>query len=138
MLGDALEWAPSSKRGWAPVTRADHDGQFVGSVHALDVKGGVGLGIALGLGLGQHLVKGLARRGHAAENEVAGAVQDAQAGVDPVGRQAVAQGAHQGDASAHRGLERYARLALAARRLEDLHPVVGQQGLVGRGHRPCP
>ena len=64
--------------------------QLVRGVDAVDVEGGVGLGVAQALRLGQHvgeLAPGLAHRG---QDEVAGAVEDAVDAQDPVGHQPLA------------------------------------------------
>ena len=94
-----------------PVRQAHEDGQLVGRVDPFHVQGGIGFGEPLGLGLGQGLGIGGAASGHLGEDVIGGAVQDAEQLQDPVGGQPLAQGQDDGDAAAHRGLER------------DLHPL---------------
>ena len=65
--------------------------QLVRGVDAVDVEGGIGLGVAQALRLGQHvgeLAPGLA---HGGQDEIAGAVEDAVDAQDPIGHQALAQ-----------------------------------------------
>ncbi len=81
------------------------DGQLVGGVGAVDVEGRVGLGVAAPLGLGQRLGVALALLGHARQDEVAGAVEDALQRQDLVGGQALGQGGDDRHAAGDAGLE---------------------------------
>lgn len=40
-----------------PKARGAEDGELVGGIDALDIEGGIGLGVAQGLGLGQDVAK---------------------------------------------------------------------------------
>ncbi|KAF5293037.1 hypothetical protein FQA39_LY19380 [Lamprigera yunnana] len=81
-----------------------HQGDFVRGVHAFDVEGGVGLGIAQALGFFEHHVKVQALVAHFGQDEVGGAVDDAGDPLDLVGRQPLAQRFDDGDATGHRRL----------------------------------
>jgi hypothetical protein len=81
------------------------DRKLVRGIDALDVEGGIGLGIALGLRLAQHIGKVGAGVLHGGEDVIAGAVEDAVDPLDPVGRRAFAQALDDRDAARHRRLE---------------------------------
>ena len=81
------------------------DGRLGPGVEALDVGGGVPLGVAQLLGLGQGLAVAGALLGHAGEDEVGGAVDDAHDAADVLARQRLAQRAQDRDATGDRGLE---------------------------------
>ncbi len=66
------------------------DGDLVSRIGALHVGGGIGLGVAQPLGLGQHLGVGGPLVGHAAEDVVGGAVDDAAHPLDAVAPRATA------------------------------------------------
>ena len=109
------------------------DGQFLGRIAAIDVHGRVGLGIAALLGFGQGRgIVGIVFL-HLREDEIARAVKDSVDRLDLVGDQALAEGRDDGDASGHGGLEGD-RAALLSRPIEQLRPMFGQEGLVGRDH----
>ena len=98
--------------------------QLVRGVDAVDVEGGVGLGVAQGLRLGQHvgeLAAGLAHRG---QDEIAGAVEDAEDALDPIGRQPLAQRLDDRDAAGDGGLE----AELGAGALGDAAPARRRDG----------
>ena len=104
-------------------------GQLVGRVHAVDIEGRVGLGIAKLLRLGQHVGEIAAGLAHGGQDIVAGAVQDAVQAGDPVAGQPLAQRPDNRDAAGHRGLisQRYASgLGLC----RQIGAVMGQQRFV--------
>src|SRR5450830_1614010 len=107
-----------------------HQGGLVGRIHAFDVEGGVGLGVAQALGLFEHHFKVQALVTHFGQDEVGGAVDDAGDPLDGVGGQAFAQRLDDGDAPRHGGLEGHHH-ALGRSGREDLGAMHGQQGLVG-------
>ncbi len=109
------------------------DLELVGRVEPLDVQRGVRLRVAVGLRLLQDLREVASLVGHLGEDVVAGAVDDAEGGAHAVGDQAVLHRADQRDAARHRGLEPQ-HDPVAPRLLEQLGPVVGEQGLVGGHH----
>src|SRR5262249_643258 len=76
-----------------------------GGVAAGDIQRGVGFGKPLVLGFFQRLLVGPAVAGHSGEDDVAGAVDDADEGVDAIGGQATDQGVDDGDAAAGAGFE---------------------------------
>ena len=75
-----------------------------GGVVALDVGRRVGLRVAEALGLGEGVGELGAGGVHLVQDEVGGAVDDAQHPGDPVAGQAVADGAQDGDGPGHGGL----------------------------------
>mgnify|MGYP006164680737 CR=1 FL=1 len=77
-----------------PEGQAGDDRRLGRGVVALHVGGGVTLGVPQGLGLGQRLGEGLPRLGHAGEDEVGGAVDDAEHPRDPVAGEGLPQGPH--------------------------------------------
>src|SRR4029077_11465715 len=70
---------------------AGQDGELVGGVDAVDVEGGVSLGIAQALRIGEHVGELAATLAHRGQDVVAGAVEDAVDPLDAVGGQAFAQ-----------------------------------------------
>jgi hypothetical protein len=104
----------------------------VRGVHAFDVEGRVGLGVAQALRLFQHHVEVQPLVAHLGQDEVGGAVDDAGDPLDAVGRQALAQRLDDRDAAGHGGLEGHHH-ALGVRG-EDLGAMHGQQRLVGGDH----
>ena len=109
------------------------DADLPAGVVAVHVGGGVLLGIAVGLGLLQGLIKGQARLDHPGEDVVGGAVEDAGDLVQLIGRQAGGEGAQDGDAPAHAGLEQVADPVLLGQ-LQQVIAVGGHQLLVGGDH----
>ena len=109
------------------------DGELVRGIDALDVEGRIGLGVAQGLRLFQHVVERRPLVAHLAEDEVAGAVDDAGQPLDTVRGEALAQRLDDGNAARHRRLERDHH-ALGLRRGEDFVAVLGDQVLVGGDH----
>ena len=75
-----------------------------GGVVAFDVGRGVGLGVAEALGLGEGVGELRAGGVHLVQDEVGGAVDDAQHAGDAVAGQAVADGPQDGDGAGHGGL----------------------------------
>ena len=106
------------------------DGQLVGGVDAVDVEGGIGLGVAQPLRLGQHVGELAAVVAHGGQDVVAGAVQDAGDAADAVGGQAFAQGLDDGDAAGDCGLEGQGDAGGLGLRCQG-RAVYGEQGLVG-------
>ena len=99
-------------------------------VLAVDVLGGVGLGVAQRLGLGQRVVVGGAGLRHAREDEVRRPVDDPVQAVDVGAGQRLLQHADDGHHAGHRGLEAQLH-AVLARRGPQLLAVLGEQLLVG-------
>ncbi len=99
-------------------------------VHALNVEGRVGLGIAQRLRFGQHVGEIPSLLPHLGQNEVAGAVDDARDPLHRVAGQTLADGLDDGDAAGHGRLEGDHQ-ALLAGLGEDFVAMLGDQGLVG-------
>ncbi len=105
----------------------------MGGVYAVDVEGGVGLGVAQSLRLGQHVRELAAGLTHRGQDEVAGAVEDTVDAQDPVGRQTLAQGFDDRDAARDRSLEaELGRSAFGER--GEFGAVMGEHRLIGRDH----
>ena len=113
---------------------AGDDGGLGPGVVALDVGGGVALGVAQRLGLGQGLGVGGAGLGHAGEDVVGGAVDDAHHPGDALAHQRLAQRPDDRDAAGHGRLEQQVDPG-GLGGLEQLGAVVGQQLLVAGDHR---
>ncbi len=128
--GDAL--AVHRVDGHARVEgEAREDGGLLRGVVAADVGRGVGLGVAeLGRG-GERRLEGCPGLVHAVEDEVRGAVDDAEDAVDAVAREAVAQRPDDGDRPADGRLVGELGAHLLRRR-EQFGAVRGEQGLVAR------
>ena len=109
------------------------DGDLRAHVDAVDVAGGVGLGIAQPLRLAQHLVKARARGLHGVEDEVGGAVEDAAHPLDRVHAPRAQEVVQVGDAPADAGGNAHARAAVVGG-LRHLRIVVGEHQLVGRDY----
>jgi len=109
---------------------AGENGEFLCGVAAGDIEGGVGLGEALFLGFFEGVVVGPGVAGHLCEDEVAGAVDDAEDGVDAVGDKAAEDGVDDGDAAADGGFEGDAGIVLASEG-EEFVAAEGEEGLVG-------
>ncbi len=110
--------------------------QLVRGVDAVDVEGGVGLGVAQALRLGQHvgeLAPGLA---HGGQDEIAGAVEDAVDAQDPIGHQALAQRTDDRDAARDCGLPAQLR-PRTLRQTRQLVAMQRQHRLVGGDHGPA-
>src|SRR3546814_3906104 len=107
-LRSEIDLAAEGQRG--------ENGKLVRGVGAVDVEAGVGLRVAEPLRLGQHALEVLSGggrlrgggtvlvAGHAGQDVVAGAVEDAVDAVDAVGGEALAQALDDGNAAGHRGL----------------------------------
>ena len=108
----------------------DQDRQLVGSIHPLDVKGRVGLGVAQFLGRREHVGEIRPLLCHAGQDVVAGAVHDADYRTDAVGGQVPLDGGQHRDAASHRGLELHLD-PLAGSGGEYLVAMQGQERLVG-------
>ena len=110
--------------------QAGQDRGLGGGVEALDVGGRVGLGVAELLGLLERLGEAGAGGVHLVEDEVGGAVDDAQHAGHLVTGQRLAQRPQDRDRAGDGGL--VVEVALGLRRgLEERRPVLGQQRLVG-------
>src|SRR5690606_4108580 len=109
------------------------DGQLVGGVDTFDIEGRIGFGVAKCLGFLEHVPEGPALLAHLAEDEVAGAVDDAGQPVDAVGRQTFADRLDDRDAAGNRRFEGDDH-ALLAGTGEDLVAMHGDQRLVGGNH----
>ena len=110
--------------------------QLVRGVDAVDVEGGIGLGVAQALRLGQHvgeLAPGLA---HGGQDEIAGAVEDAVDAQDPIRHQALAQRPDDRDAARDGGLPAQLR-ARTLGQARQLVAVQRQHRLVGGDHGPA-
>ena len=120
--------------GHAGVERdGREDGDLRGSVEAVHVGRGIGLGEALGLGFLERVVVAQALFHHAGEHVVRRAVHDAHDRRDLVGNERVLERVDDGDATADAGFERNL-LACALGRLHDLLAMGGHERLVGRDH----
>ena len=104
MLGDALAVHVAGDDARAERDRRDDRGLRRG-VEALDVGGRVGLGVAERLRLGERVGERRARLGHAGEDVVRRAVDDAHHAPDAVAGERLAQRPHQRDAAGDRRLE---------------------------------
>ena len=69
------------------VGKAGEDGDLVGGITALHIGGGIGFRVAKGLGIGEHCAVAGPLLGHAAEDVIGGAVDDAAHPLDAVGPQ---------------------------------------------------
>ena len=119
----------------APGVKGDaaEDDELGGGVGAAHVGRGIGLGVPGGLGLRQNLVVVPLAAGHAREDVVGRAVEDAVEALDMVGHEPVAQGADDGDPAGDAGLEEEIDVALGGQ-VEQLVAVLGDDGLVGGDH----
>ena len=110
-----------------------HEGGLVGRVHALDVKGGVGLGVAQPLRLFQDRIEAQAFAAHLREDEVGGAVDNAGNPFNAIGGQSLAQRLDDGNAAGHGRLKRDHHALVGCRR-KNLGAMHRQQGFVGSHH----
>ena len=109
------------------------DGRLGRGVEALDVRGGVGLGVAQRLGFLQRVREPGARGVHPVQDVVGGAVDDAQDPVHLVAGQRLAQRPQQRDSPGHRGLVVEVDPVLPGRLVQG-GAILGEQCLVGRDH----
>ncbi len=107
------------------------DGGLGGGVMAFDVGCGVRFGVAEALGLGEGVGELRAGGVHLVQDEVGGAVHDAQDPGDAVAGEAVADGAQDRDGAGHGCLVGQLDAGLVRRFVEG-GAVLGQQGLVAR------
>ena len=114
---------------------AGEDRHLRRGVGAVDVVGRVGLRVAQLLGAGQHVPVGGAGRRHLAEDEVGGAVDDAEDLGDLGRAEALLDHADDRDHPGHRRLEAKLNARLAGD-AEQLLAVPGEQLLVGGDDRP--
>ena len=106
------------------------DGSLGGGVVALDVGRRVALRVAQALRLGQRFLVARSGGGHAGQDVVGRAVDDAHDTVDPFAGEGLAQRPDERDAAGHRGLEEQVDPGVAGC-VPKLAPVVGEQLLVG-------
>ncbi len=130
--GDALDVDRIEAQRHAEGERGQ-DHQLVGGINALHVEGRIGLGVTQQLCLDQDIGEVAALVAHLAENEIAGAVDDAGQPADPVCGKAFAQRLDDGNAAGHRGLVGQGDAACAGDG-EQLVPTAGDQRLVGGDH----
>ena len=74
------------QEGQEAVGQARQDRDLVGGIPALHIRGRIGFGVAQALGIGEHIGVGRPLHGHAAEDVVGGAVDDAAHPLDAVQR----------------------------------------------------
>ncbi len=110
---------------------AREDGGLLRGVVALDVGRGIRLRVAELGGGREGLVEAEPVRVHLVQDVVGRAVDDAEDPLDPVAREAVAEGPDDGDRAGHRGLVVELRAHLLGR-LEELGAVRREQRLVRR------
>ena len=113
---------------------AGHDGSLGGGVAAVHIRAGVGLGEAQGLRLGEGVGVAGTAGGHAAEDVVGGAVDDAHDAAHRLAGQGLPQRPHERDGAAHRRLEQQVHAGRPGRG-EEFGAVSGQDLLVGGHHR---
>ena len=113
-----------------PESQGGQDADLPAGVVALNVGGGVLLGVAVGLSLPQSVVKAQPRPDHTGEDIVGRTVEDTGDLLDLVGGQALVQGADDGDAAAHTGLKQIADPLLLGQP-QQLAAVLRHQLLVG-------
>ena len=112
------------------------DGQLVRRVDAVDVEGGVGLGVAQLLGVGQDFGEFPAAFAHLRQDVVAGAVENAGDALDAVGGQAFADRLDHRDAAGDRGLEGERDVVFLGQGGQG-GAVHREHRLVGGDHRPA-
>ena len=110
-----------------------HNAQFVCRIVAFDIESRIGFGIAQLLCLLEHVGKRAAVGAHIAQDEVAGAVDDAGHRFDAVGSQAFAQGFDDRDAAGHRRFKHYHHIFFRRQR-ENFVAIFGQEFFVGGYH----
>ena len=124
----------SSERDPGVEGQAGEDGGLGGGVEALDVGGGVGLGVAQGL----RLLDGLGEAGaggvHLVEHEVGGAVDDAEHAAHVVAGERLADRAQDRDGAGHGRLVVEVDVVGVGGGVER-RAVLGEQRLVGGDHR---
>ena len=109
------------------------DGCLARGVKAVDVGRRVRLGVAQALRVGENLLVAQSLGGHAGQDVVGGAVEDARHGEEAVAHEAVLDGVDHRDAAGCRGLA--AKLdARRARQSGQAFDMAAKQGLVGRDH----
>ena len=102
-------------------------------VHAADVEGGIGLGIAKLLRLGEHVAEAAPRGFHGCQDIIAGSIENAIDARDAVGTQPLAQGLDDRNAAGNGCLEIEGEVALLGG-LGQRDAVMREQGLVGRDY----
>ena len=98
------------------IGQGGEQNRLVGGVPAVHVERGVGLGVAERLGLGERGLEGEAGVGHAAEDVVRGAVDDAEKRQDAVADERILHRADDRDAARDGGLEMDRRVGLPRQR----------------------
>ena len=112
-----------------PQRQPHEDRQLGASVEAAHIFGGVRFGVASGLGGGQHGGE-LGALLHLAEDEVAGAVENAFDALDAVAGESLLQSGNDRDASGNRGAI-FQMAAMGGGQALQFHTVEGDQFLVG-------
>ena len=113
--------------------RGEQD-RLVGGVPAIHIERRIRLGVAERLGLGERGLEGQPGIGHAAENVVRGAVDDAGERMDLIANERVLHGPDDRDATGDGGLEMDRRVHFPGNG-EQLDTALGEQRLVSGDHR---
>jgi hypothetical protein len=116
------------------VGERGQDADLVHGIVAVNIQGRFGLGVTLGLGIAQDVGEIGLLRLHAAEDVIAGAVDDAVEVGDAVAHETFAQGFDDGDAAGDAGFVIEVRL-VAFGGGEQFLAMGREQGLVGGDHR---
>ena len=119
--------------GYAAKGDVHGNGNLRARINAVDIAGGIGLGIAQPLRLAQYLVKSRARGLHGIENQVGGAVDNAAYPEDIVHAPGAQKIVQIGNASADAGRNAHCRAAVLGG-LGDFGVVMGEHQLVGRDY----
>ena len=112
------------------VGEGGEDAGLVGGVVAIDVEGGIGLGVSETLGIGEDGGEFGAFELHPGEDVIAGAVDDAADGLDAVADEGFAEDLDDGDAAGDGGLVVEVG-GVGTGGLEEFLSVGGEKGLVG-------
>ena len=132
-VGDALVGHVAGHHSHAEGDRGDDRG-LGGGVVALDVGGGIALGVAQALRFAQGVGVGGAALGHAREDVVGRPVDDPHDPVDALAGERLPQRPDHGDSAADRGLEQQVDAGVVGR-CEQLGAHIGEQLLVGGDDR---
>ena len=116
------------------VSQRGQQNRLVGGVPAIDVECGVGLGITERLGLGEGGIEGQGGIGHAAEDVVRGAVDDAGKGQDAVANEGFLDRLDDWDAPGNGGFEMDGSIMLPGKG-EEFDAALGKKGLVAGDDR---
>src|SRR6202165_364232 len=125
---------PDVRRGERAVEgQPGENRDLVAGIQAVNVQGGIGLGVACGLGLAEGFGKLQAVAFHLRQDEIGRSVHDAVNGLDTVCRQRLRYGADDRSAAAHAGFNPNRQL-LPVGQGKQLLANPGDQGLVGGDH----